>query len=123
MREWTLFYPVRPWTINKDRNWHPHERAKHIKEWRGAFNDLARDAFIPRLEFINVEICPVLGDRRLQDTAACVTAAKAAIDGLIDAGVIEDDNPQFLGSIKFYAPIVECCSNGLLVRIYESSPS
>lgn len=120
MSEWTLFYPVRPWTINKDRNWHPLQRAKVIKEWREAFEQLALDAQIPHLPYITVDICPVLGDRRLQDTAACVTAAKAAIDGIVDAGVIKDDNPEYLGWIRFFPPVVESGKNGLLVKIHDA---
>lgn len=118
MQEWLLFYPVRPWTINKDRNWHPKERAKHIKQWREAFYLLAKEASIPRQRYITVDIQPVLADNRLQDTAACVTAAKAAIDGIVDADVIEDDNPTYLGWIRFFPPVVERGTNGLLVKIY-----
>lgn len=118
-RNWILWYPVRPWTINKDRNWHHHQRAKNIKEWRNAFRELAVVEGIPRCNHVAFEIQPVLGDRRVQDTAACVTAAKAAIDGIVDAGVIEDDAPPFMQWMKFYPPVVEKGKNGLLVRVIE----
>ena len=98
---------------------HHHTRAKNIKEWRDAFRLLAIEANVPRCDHVVFEVLPVLGDRRLQDTAACVVAAKAAIDGVVDAGVIEDDAPPFMQWIKFYPPVVEKGTNGLLVRIYE----
>ena len=40
----------------------------------------------------------------MQDVAACVPAVKAAIDGLVDAGVLIDDAPQHLKAIVFAQP-------------------
>ena len=33
---------------------------------------------------------------------ACYPTVKAAIDGIVDAGVILDDNPEHLDSIMFF---------------------
>jgi crossover junction endodeoxyribonuclease RusA len=98
---WTLLYPHRPWTTNADRNLHPHQRAKRIKEWRKAFCQLATEQGIPLQRKIAIMVTPILPDRRIQDTAACNPAAKAAIDGLIDAGVIIDDTKEYLEFILF----------------------
>lgn len=98
---WTLSYPKRPWTTNADRNLNHFQRASRIKEWRKAFCDLATEAKIPLQRKIAVVITPVIPDRRIQDTAACNPAAKAAIDGLIDAGVIIDDTQEYLEFILF----------------------
>jgi hypothetical protein len=100
-QHWRLFYPVRPWTTNKDRNLNPFTRAKHIKEWREAFKGLAEDACIPELEVLFIEATPQVPTRNFQDTSACNPATKAAIDGLIDAGVMEDDAKQWLKWILF----------------------
>lgn len=100
-QRWTLFYPVRPWTTNRDRNLYPFARAKLIKEWRGAFTELAQEANIPELEVLFIEVTPQVPTRNFQDTAACNPASKAAIDGLIDAGVMEDDSKQWLKWILF----------------------
>jgi hypothetical protein len=40
----------------------------------------------------------------MQDTAACFPAAKAAIDGLVDSGLITDDTPDIVKTITFHAP-------------------
>jgi hypothetical protein len=42
---------------------------------------------------------------RLQDVSACNPAVKAAIDGLVDAGVMQDDSPEFLTAITFLQPV------------------
>lgn len=102
LEKWELFYPVRPWTTNKDRNLHHHQRAKMIKEWRDAYKKLAEDAGIPELEVMYVEAEPWVPTRNFQDTAACNPAVKAAIDGIVDAGVVPDDKPEFLKWILFH---------------------
>jgi hypothetical protein len=38
------------------------------------------------------------------DAAACVVAAKAGIDGIVDCGVLQDDSPQYVKWIRFWAP-------------------
>lgn len=114
---WTLFYPKRPWTTNTDRNLNPYKRAGKIKEWRKAYFDLATQAKIPLQRKIAVVITPVLPDRRKQDTAACNPAAKAAIDGLIDAGVILDDTREYLEFILFKPYEYDKGNPGLRVEI------
>jgi hypothetical protein len=102
---WELLYPSRPWTLNTERTWHHHKRARYVKEWREAFAWLAREAHIPHLDKIEVEVTPILsGVGRTQDVAACFPAAKAAIDGLVDAGIIDEDSPLHLRALKFHAP-------------------
>jgi hypothetical protein len=40
----------------------------------------------------------------MQDVAACVPAVKAAIDGLVDAGVFLDDSPAHVTAVVFKQP-------------------
>lgn len=98
---WSLVYAKRPWTTNSERRWNRYRRAEEVKEWRGAFQLLARNAQIPALTKIAVHATPIMPDRNFQDTAACNPAVKAAIDGIVDAGVIPDDTPEFLEYIRF----------------------
>lgn len=101
---WRIEYPQRPWTTNGERSGNRWERAALVKEWRNAFHMLARQARIPELNHIEVTVEPHQLGGRSQDVAACNPAAKAAIDGLVDAGVIPDDGPQYLKSITFLPP-------------------
>lgn len=90
-----------------------------MKLWRNAYRRLSEEAGIPLLHAMRIEIVPILADNRKQDTAACVLAAKAAIDGIVDAGVVPDDNPQFMKYVKFYPPVVIRKRNGMIVRVIE----
>jgi crossover junction endodeoxyribonuclease RusA len=114
---YSLEYPKRPWTTNFERSKNRWVRANLTKEWRSAFMLLARQKKIPKLNQIEIEVEVWLKGGRLQDVAACNPAVKAAIDGLVDAGVIEDDSPEYLKSIKFYAP--QRGRNSLVLHIKE----
>ena len=42
----------------------------------------------------------------LEDVGGCLPAAKAAIDGLVDARVLADDTPDHVVSLTFKTPII-----------------
>ena len=97
----------RPWTTNQERKKGSHYlRSETTKWWREAFCEAAIDAAIPHFDMIDIEVTPVLPDKKMQDTGACYPTAKAAIDGLVDAGVIDDDSPRYVPTITFHSPVV-----------------
>jgi crossover junction endodeoxyribonuclease RusA len=118
MDRWEILYKERPFTLNAERNWHYHKRAKKVKEWRDFFYEESKKLEIPKLEAIGVEVYPIFRDRRLQDVTACEPAVKAAIDGIVDSGVIPDDNPRYLKYVCFNRPVVKD-HDGLLIVIME----
>jgi crossover junction endodeoxyribonuclease RusA len=114
-----LCHRARPWTANAERRMHFHDRAALVAEWRTAFAILAREARVPPLGRIAVTAMPVRADRRSRpDVAACYGAVKAAIDGLVDAGVIEDDDPDHVVEVRFSAPCMG--SHDALVLVVEA---
>lgn len=110
---------VRPWTTNAERTWHHHKRARMVKDTRERWLILARQAGVPKLKKIRVDVIPLAKDKRWRpDVGACYPAVKAAIDGIVDAGVIKDDNPEYLSSITFHAVQV-CGRDGLRLIVTE----
>jgi hypothetical protein len=105
-KSYTLTYDVRPdFTLNKERGVHHMVRAKVTKEWRQAFCDLAQEAMVPHMEQVEIIAQPyVLSARYRQDVGACFPHVKAAIDGLVDAGVLIDDHSQIVVKLTFLAP-------------------
>ena len=104
---WTFEFPARPWTTNFERGKNRWERARLTKEWRTGFAWLASEQRVPRLEWCVITAQPWLGNRRgLQDTGACHPAVKAAVDGLVDAGLLLDDTPDIVRTITYLAPMV-----------------
>lgn len=96
----------RPVSLNQERNKHFRARIEDTKWWREGFMAAALDVGMPRFEAAEIIVEPVLNNRKWQDTAACFPSAKAAIDGLIDAGVLDDDTPDILPTITFKRPIL-----------------
>lgn len=99
----------RPWTLNSERSnsrGHWNHRAL-TREWRDAFHLLALEAGAPRYEHVVVTAQPELRNRSgMPDTGACIGAVKAAVDGLVDAGVLTDDGPNIVQRLTFEAPKV-----------------
>ena len=79
--------------------------SKIRKEWREAFTWLYRSN--PK-EFRGERVEIVVHHEvkgRWQDPVSCAECFKAALDGLVDGGLIEDDSPQYVRSVTFMQPI------------------
>ena len=86
---------------------------------RWAWHALA--ARVPRLDRIRVEAQPMSKDRRWRpDVAACYPSVKAAIDGLVDARVIPDDDDRHVLNLTFL-PVDIGEANGLRITIVDLS--
>lgn len=118
-REWTIEDDNRPWTANAERTWHRHKRANVVKQWRTRWYYLALNAKLPHLDKVSVTCIPLAKDRRWRpDVGACYPAVKAAIDGIVDAGVLDDDNPEHLLHVTFY-PVQVVGRDGLRLTVRE----
>lgn len=92
-----------------------YRRSKVVAAWREAAAWKARQARIPRLPraYVIAELC--FNDRRRRDPANFYPTVKAAIDGLVDAGVLPDDSGDYLvGPDMRLGPRVDA-GRGLLV--------
>ena len=96
----------RPVSLNQERNKHFRARVEDTRWWREGFAWAALEAGVPKFTAAEIVVEPVLNNRKWQDTAACFPSAKAAIDGLIDAGVLEDDTPDIVPTITFKRPVL-----------------
>ena len=119
MTSWTLRHDARPLTINRERAVHWREHRRATAEWRTAFAVLARRARVPHLEQISVAATPLKATHRgWPDVGACMPAVKAAIDGLVDAGVIDDDTDRHVVCLTFHpARLDRSGSDGLELTI------
>ena len=100
---WTIINHKRGWSLNAERTWHFHKRNNEVQKWRTYFREEALRMGIPRLDRISVEVFTTFGTRALQDPGNNMPAIKAAIDGLVDAGIIDDDVADCVGYIRFWA--------------------
>lgn len=124
-RGWVVTVEMRPWTHNAERRMHHHERAALVRMWRDATRVLAIRAQVPRgLDRVEIEFrARYATARSLPDVTGIIPAAKAMVDGLVDAGVIADDDPAHVVSVTFLAPVVvrgEC--DALAMGVRPSAP-
>ena len=118
-RRWNMEDNVRPFTLNSERRSHWSKRASLTKATRERFFWLAKEANIPKLDVVKIDVVPLVETRRqVADVAAHYPSAKAAIDGLVDAGIIPDDNDRHISRISFYAS-VEWEHDGLRIVVTE----
>lgn len=94
------------------------QRAAHAREWREAFGWLARRNQVPAFERAVLIVQPHLAKGQPQDVDACHPAAKAAIDGLVDAGVLISDGPRHVIEIRYMAALPDS-QDGLSIFICQ----
>jgi hypothetical protein len=116
---YTVAIPGRVSTVNKLRTVHFHERALHDATWRTSACWEAVQAQVPKLDKVKITACPWLKGRRSQDVAACLPSVKAAIDGLVDAGVLPDDTPNHVLSLEFLPPALGAEVDELVLTLEE----
>lgn len=95
LRTWTLQLGERtPLSMNGQRRG-PHAHARKVKEYRRLAAYLAIQAKIPPLDRIVVELHHAPRHQRRRDPMNLVATLKPVEDGIVDAGVIPDDTPQY----------------------------
>jgi len=114
-----ITFEQRGWSLNAERTWHFHKRNNEVRKWRTHFQEQAELMEIPRLEKISVEVFSTFGTKALQDPGNNMPAVKAAVDGLVLAGIIDDDVAECVAFICFYAPTYVKGYNSVCLKISE----
>jgi crossover junction endodeoxyribonuclease RusA len=83
-----------PLSLNHRRHW--RATANLTRAVRDATHVLAREARIGRHERVRVTLHYRPRDSRVRDEENNVPTLKACCDGLVDAGIVPDDSPQFM---------------------------
>ena len=90
-----LPYTRPPLTENQRLTWAP--KARITKQVRATTAWLARAAHIPTVDYCTVTLYWAPSKRRIRDTENPTPTLKACADGIVDAGVVKDDDPQYMG--------------------------
>lgn len=96
-RRWLLELPqTKPMSLNDRDHW--RVKAKITKEYVDTAIVLARQARVPALERCSVLLAYGPKDVRRRDPLNLVATLKAVEDGVVRAGVVRDDTPDYVES-------------------------
>jgi crossover junction endodeoxyribonuclease RusA len=113
-RHWTFDLPMTaPLSLNGREHW--RVKAKKVAQVRKDACLSARAAHIPHCSRISVELHYAPRDMRRRDPLNLVATLKPVEDGLVDAGVVPDDTPQYVLPTM---PVVDAPIHGKHGRIY-----
>ena len=87
----TLPYIAPPLTLNQRLHWAARSRLT-----RGLRESTAWLANLPALPSVHVVLHYRPADNRRRDPDNIVATLKPCLDGLVDAGIVPDDTPQFV---------------------------
>ncbi len=106
--------------MNGQRNLHYRKVAKLVKWWRERAEVAAR-GFALQKGPVDVVVDLYLKGKRSQDCGACYPTVKAIIDGIVDAGVLVDDTPEYVASIRMHAPVLNAPADQVVVTLWATS--
>lgn len=96
MREWTVSLPWQSPPLSLNDRMHYKLKARWTKTVRGTAFFLARQARIPELARVEVQLLYAPRDGRRRDEDNLVATLKPLCDGLVDAQVVADDDPAHM---------------------------
>jgi crossover junction endodeoxyribonuclease RusA len=88
-------------SMNDRGHWAPKaQKVAQVREWSAL---AASEAHIPPMQFCSVVMLWTVPDKKRRDEENPMPDFKAACDGLVDAGVVPDDTPQYMAK---FMPVI-----------------
>ena len=109
---WQLDIPGRPVALNAERKGNRWDRAKATDAvrqmakvlWRSGVNEGRYPKTLPA---ITVTVQQLSKDRRwLIDLGSALPHAKAALDGIVDTGLLPNDTAEYVRCLSFIPPAI-----------------
>lgn len=113
MNTWTLTPNWSKPPLNMNDRMHYQVKARHTASIRTTAYLLARQAHIPACEHVEVAMVWTVPTRGRRDAENPVATLKPFCDGLVDAGVVPDDTPEFMTKLM---PVIEYAKGVEAVR-------
>jgi crossover junction endodeoxyribonuclease RusA len=95
-RTWRIELPAGMDLLNANHRTHWAKKARVTRALRFAACCLARSNLVPQLERAHIEGVYEPPNQRRRDAANLYPSFKACVDGLVDAGVLPDDDSAHL---------------------------
>ena len=95
-RTFTLSIPAPAGWLSSNHRRDRRAETGDRQAWREAAGWRARQAKLPKLERIHIVAWLSFGDKRRRDAHNYMPTLKAIVDGLVDVGVLPDDDDKHL---------------------------
>lgn len=106
------------WSVNADRTMHWRDRQDLVDQARMLTKNKAREAKLPHLGRAHIQAQPMQARGTLADTGNHYCVVKACIDGLVDAGVLDNDTAKEVANIDQLPPIrTKAGAVGMVLRL------
>jgi crossover junction endodeoxyribonuclease RusA len=116
--EIVLPYDKPPLSLNQRLHW--AVKAKLVKEVRTTTERLAQQLEIPPLEAVEITLIYTPKTARKRDTDNLFATLKPAVDGLVDAGVIADDNTEIVTKLSVLIAPVSKTAPKIVLFLHET---
>jgi crossover junction endodeoxyribonuclease RusA len=122
LRSWRIKLPWErpPLSLNDRLHWRPERKLKI--EIREAAHWLAKGNKIPPLQRVRVTLEWVVPDERIRDIDNPIATYKCLADGLVNAGVVPDDNPKYMDKSTMVDIVLQRGVRGTFLLIEELDP-
>lgn len=111
---WVVELPMTaPLSLNHRQ--HHLVKAKKVAEVRGWAQQVTQAARVPAMRKCRVTLVYEPRDKRRRDPLNLVATLKPVQDGIVDAGVVPDDTPEYMESPM---PIIDAPSGGRHGRLW-----
>ncbi len=91
-----LWIPAPCEAITSNQRHHWSRKAQLTRRWRSAAHIRARQANVPKMNAAQITILLAFPDHRRRDPSNWAPTGKAVVDGLVDYGMLPDDDKEHL---------------------------
>lgn len=119
IEQWNVKLPFKRPPLNANQRLHWANRARMNAQVREAAAYLIKGV-VPPCGRVKVRLLWCVSDMRRRDPSNVMPTQKAVVDGLVDAGVVPDDTPEFVLEGMPIIELVEKGEEGVFVQVIGS---
>lgn len=117
VEKWDVTLPFKRPPLHANQRLHWAEKARMTAQVRESAAWLVKQAGIPACARVRVRLVWMVSDKRRRDPSNVMPTQKAVVDGLVDAGVVPDDTPDFVVEDMPVLALVEKGYEGVLLQL------
>lgn len=118
MESFKIELPTGITLLNANQRYHWSKKAVITSHLRHIAHDQARGK--PRIEKAKIRAVYYAPDNRRRDVSNLFPSVKAAVDGIVDAGVLADDSDRYVVSLEMVRGAHNIAGGQLVIEVIEA---